>query len=109
MAELTLPMTPATPGRRNPVPARAMLLLPGGVALLAGLDAALILLGLPAPLPRAAGDRPGSTPRRTTIPSPTPGSATTPASPPPSQATSPAPHRTRPARAWPLGGPGDDR
>ena len=32
------------------LPARALLLVPGGFALLAGLDAALILLGLPAPI-----------------------------------------------------------
>jgi len=34
----------------TPVPARALLLVPGGFALLAGLDAALLLLGLPAPV-----------------------------------------------------------
>lgn len=34
----------------NALPTRALLLLPGGFALLAGLDAALILLGLPAPV-----------------------------------------------------------
>lgn len=33
-----------------PPPPRTVLLLPGGVALLAGLDAALLLLGLPAPV-----------------------------------------------------------
>ncbi|OBI99443.1 hypothetical protein A5660_03365 [Mycobacterium alsense] len=32
------------------IPSRALLLVPGGFALLAGLDAALILLGLPAPV-----------------------------------------------------------
>lgn len=32
------------------IPPRALLLLPGGFALLAGLDAALVLLGLPAPI-----------------------------------------------------------
>jgi hypothetical protein len=48
MAELTAPPAPETTGRRGPV--RAVLLMPAGVALLAGLDAALILLGLPAPL-----------------------------------------------------------
>lgn len=32
------------------VPSRALLLIPGGIALLAGLDAALLLLGLPAPV-----------------------------------------------------------
>jgi hypothetical protein len=47
MAELTAPL-PAI-GRR-PSPGRLALLLPGGVALLAGLDAALLLLGLPAPV-----------------------------------------------------------
>jgi hypothetical protein len=41
---------PAAVGRAGAVPARAAFLLPGGVALLAGLDAALVLLGLPAPL-----------------------------------------------------------
>lgn len=35
------------------IPARALLLLPGGFALLAGLDAALVLLGLPAPVETA--------------------------------------------------------
>ena len=34
----------------NRIPARALLLVPGGVALLAGLDAALLRLGLPAPV-----------------------------------------------------------
>ncbi|AXY50437.1 hypothetical protein ACXN1G_04045 [Rhodococcus ruber] len=34
----------------RPVPTRALLLFPGGVALLAGLDAALLLLGVPAPV-----------------------------------------------------------
>ena len=38
-------------GRPHRLPAlRLLLLLPGGLALLAGLDAALILLGLPAPV-----------------------------------------------------------
>ncbi len=40
---------PRTTGRALPV-GRLLLLLPGGVALVAGLDAALILLGLPAPV-----------------------------------------------------------
>jgi hypothetical protein len=40
---------PGSPGSRQLL-GRLLLLLPGGVALLAGLDAALILLGLPAPL-----------------------------------------------------------
>ena len=35
------------------VPLRALLLVPGGFALLAGLDAALVLLGLPAPIKAA--------------------------------------------------------
>ena len=35
------------------VPLRALLLVPGGFALLAGLDAALVLLGLPAPIKTA--------------------------------------------------------
>ncbi len=34
----------------RPIPRRALLLVPGGFALLAGLDAALMLLGLPAPI-----------------------------------------------------------
>lgn len=34
----------------TPVPLRVLLLIPGGLALLAGLDAALLLLGLPAPI-----------------------------------------------------------
>lgn len=38
---------------RAPLPARALLLVPGGLALLAGLDAALLLLGLPAPVTSA--------------------------------------------------------
>lgn len=37
----------------TPVPLRALLLVPGGFALLAGLDAALLLLGLPAPVDTA--------------------------------------------------------
>ncbi|MBH0119292.1 hypothetical protein I0Q12_07045 [Rhodococcus sp. CX] len=37
----------------NPVPRRALLLVPGGLALLVGLDAALLLLGLPAPVDTA--------------------------------------------------------
>lgn len=37
----------------EPIPARALLLVPGGFALLAGLDAALLLLGLPAPVSAA--------------------------------------------------------
>lgn len=37
-------------GRTDRVAARLLLLLPGGLALLAGLDAALLLLGLPAPV-----------------------------------------------------------
>lgn len=37
----------------NPVPARALLLVPGGFALLAGLDAGLLRLGLPAPVDTA--------------------------------------------------------
>ena len=40
----------AGPPARPPVLGRLLLLLPGGVALLAGLDAALMLLGLAAPL-----------------------------------------------------------
>lgn len=41
----------ARPGSPRQLPAgRLLLLLPGGLALLAGLDAALILLGLPAPV-----------------------------------------------------------
>lgn len=35
------------------IPSRALLLLPGGFALLAGLNAGLVLLGLPAPVPAA--------------------------------------------------------
>lgn len=57
MTELTADRLPdgSTSGRRpsgvraRPL-GRMLLLLPGGVALLAGLDAALVLLGLPAPL-----------------------------------------------------------
>jgi hypothetical protein len=42
---------PAAPPPAPPVPiGRMLLLLPGGLALLAGLDAALVLLGLPAPV-----------------------------------------------------------
>lgn len=46
---------PVRPGRsvsasRRPPAARTLLLLPAGLALLAGLDAALMLLGLPAPV-----------------------------------------------------------
>lgn len=41
-AHITMPSGPPAP--------RALLILPAGVALLAGLDAALILLGLPAPI-----------------------------------------------------------
>ncbi|MFZ2529287.1 MAG: hypothetical protein WAX14_16795 [Rhodococcus sp. (in: high G+C Gram-positive bacteria)] len=37
----------------KPVPRRAVLLVPGGLALLGGLDAALLLLGLPAPIDAA--------------------------------------------------------
>jgi hypothetical protein len=47
-------MTPAGPGARRAGARRAPLLLAAGVCLLAGLDAALILLGLPAPV---TGDR----------------------------------------------------
>jgi hypothetical protein len=47
MTTATLP--PAVRGR----PARAAFLLPAGIALLAGLDAALLLLGLPAPVTAA--------------------------------------------------------
>lgn len=42
-------IAPLQPMVRPPAP-RALLLLPGGLALLAGLDAALMLLGLPAPI-----------------------------------------------------------
>jgi hypothetical protein len=35
------------------IPPRALLLAPGGFALLAGLDAGLVLLGLPAPIQAA--------------------------------------------------------
>lgn len=35
------------------IPPRALLLVPGGLALLAGLDAALVLLGLRAPIKTA--------------------------------------------------------
>lgn len=43
--------TPPKPPRRKAVsPWRFALLLPGGLALLAGLDAALLLLGVPAPV-----------------------------------------------------------
>ena len=38
------------PARPAPLPPRVFLLLPAGLALLAGLDAALMLLGLPAPV-----------------------------------------------------------
>jgi hypothetical protein len=38
----------------RPLPLRALLLAPGGFALLAGLDAALMLLGVPAPIHAAA-------------------------------------------------------
>ena len=45
-------MTDPTPAPAPPaLPPRALLLLPGAFALLAGLDAALVLLGLPAPVP----------------------------------------------------------
>ena len=48
---MTTTVAPAarTAVRTSPAP-RALLLLPGGLALLAGLDAALLLLGLPAPV-----------------------------------------------------------
>ncbi|CCG05668.1 hypothetical protein [Blastococcus saxobsidens] len=54
MSELTAERA-ASPLRQQPAErglplGRVLLLLPGGVALLAGLDAALVLLGLPAPL-----------------------------------------------------------
>ncbi|MDT3726140.1 hypothetical protein ROS62_15130 [Streptomyces sp. DSM 41972] len=47
-------MTPAGPSARRAGTCRAPLLLAAGVCLLAGLDAALVLLGLPAPV---TGDR----------------------------------------------------
>ncbi|MET9887438.1 hypothetical protein ABZZ20_30730 [Streptomyces sp. NPDC006430] len=43
-------MTPAADAARRTGARRAVLLLPAGLALLAGLDAALLLLGLPAPV-----------------------------------------------------------
>ncbi len=53
-AETTVPALPAparSAGRSRPaLPGRLGLLLPAGLALLAGLDAALMLLGLPAPV-----------------------------------------------------------
>ena len=45
VAEAAAPRAP-----RRPVPRHAVLLVPAGVALLAGLDAALLLMGLPAPV-----------------------------------------------------------
>ncbi len=42
--------SPRNPPRKTPTLRRALLLLPAGIAMLAGLDAAMMLLGLPAPL-----------------------------------------------------------
>lgn len=44
------PVATPTPARRAPLAPRVALLAPAGLALLAGLDAALMLLGLPAPV-----------------------------------------------------------
>jgi hypothetical protein len=48
----TLPATPvrSKPATRRPILARLAFFLPGGLCLLAGLDAALMLLGVPAPV-----------------------------------------------------------
>ena len=49
---------PRTPHRAGPSP--VLLLIPAGLSLLAGLDAALVLAGLPSPVPRAGlGNRHG--------------------------------------------------
>ena len=56
MSVLGHPLLAGTPGPRRPrgpVPRHAVLLVPAGLALLAGLDAALLLMDLPAPVPSA--------------------------------------------------------
>lgn len=50
VAGLAGAVTPASGAARPRVPARIVFLLPAGIALLAGLDAALLLVGVPAPV-----------------------------------------------------------
>ncbi len=49
-ATLTTPARTSAPARPRPRSRRGLLLLPAGLCMLAGLDAALLLLGLPAPV-----------------------------------------------------------
>ena len=50
MTQPPLQTTKPTGSAARPIPIRALLLIPGGISLLAGLNAALQLLGLPAPV-----------------------------------------------------------